>query len=216
MSNPPSPDQVSIPKTVIYPWFFGKMNEAEQALSTPILPLTRRSGLSRGGLMPTVSIPLNHGKTALIDDQDAERVSGFSWYAHFQHDRWYVQTWRQEIRRPLSLHRFILDAPPDILVDHRSGDGLDCRRANLRECSSFGNNQNSRLKRSNTSGFKGVSFKRASGKWVAQIVAFGRHQYLGLFESPVDAALAYDAAARIHFGEFGRFNFPLEDEQGVL
>jgi hypothetical protein len=64
---------------------------------------------------------------------------------------------------------------------------------------------NRRKQRNNTSGFKGV---RAKGRrWMAEIQAGGVYEYLGRFDTPKEAAEAYDAASvRLH-GEYGIRNF---------
>lgn len=56
--------------------------------------------------------------------------------------------------------------------------------------------------------YKGVSFHKLTGRWSAQIGVNRRLHYLGLFDTPEQAAYAYDAAAKEHHGEFARLNFP--------
>lgn len=46
------------------------------------------------------------------------------------------------------------------------------------------------------------------GKYRAQLRLGDKSLYLGRFDNPVDAAKAYDKAAREHFGEFAQVNFP--------
>lgn len=55
---------------------------------------------------------------------------------------------------------------------------------------------------------KGVAFRKASGKWVARICTEGKQIHLGCFEHEIDAAKAYDNAARKCHGEFAGLNFP--------
>lgn len=93
-------------------------------------------------------------------------------------------------------------------VDHINGDGLDCRRGNLRLCTSQGNNQNRRKTKAYTSRFKGVSLDRSRNQWRATIKLNRKLKYLGRFESQRAAAHAYDIAAIKLFGEFARLNFP--------
>ncbi|MCJ7609759.1 AP2 domain-containing protein, partial [Candidatus Bathyarchaeota archaeon] len=45
-------------------------------------------------------------------------------------------------------------------------------------------------------------------KWKARIKLEGQNVYLGSFQTPQEAAYAYDAAARRLFGDFARLNFP--------
>jgi hypothetical protein len=109
-----------------------------------------------------------------------------------------------------------MGAAPGVMVDHRNGDGLDNTRENLRLTCNADNQKNIRFsKRQKRGGFKGVSWNNNAQKWEAGIGAGekranGRRArvYLGIFDDPADAARAYDAAARLHFGEWAALNFP--------
>jgi hypothetical protein len=98
--------------------------------------------------------------------------------------------------------------PENLLVDHRNNDGLDNRRENLRLATPSQNSCNSRRDKSNTySRFRGVSFSKRKQKWFAAIRANGRKLWLGYFNNELDAAKAYDNAARRYHKEFARLNF---------
>jgi hypothetical protein len=105
------------------------------------------------------------------------------------------------------MHRLVLHLPPRLpSVDHVNGDGLDNRRSNLRTASFAGNAHNRGLSSNNRSGFKGVGFESKTGRAVAYIKLGYRTRRLGTFDTPRDAALAYDEAAlRLH-GEYARTN----------
>lgn len=92
--------------------------------------------------------------------------------------------------------------PP--IVDHRNIDGTDNRIKNIRPCSESQNLQNSRRYSNNSSGVKGVSFNKASGKFVASVTKDGRRHHLGFFSSLEDAAVARVARATELHGEFAR------------
>ncbi len=92
--------------------------------------------------------------------------------------------------------------PPEI--DHINGDTRDNRIENLREATHSQNCCNSKLSSANTSGAKGVSFHKPTGKWSAQIRVKGKLTHLGLFPSIVMAAEARKMAEIEHYGEFRR------------
>ena len=157
-----------------------------------------------------IEIPLTQGRVALVDDCDAA-LADTRWYA--RRDRHTFYAYRkgpraEKPRRTFLLHRVILGAARGVEVDHVNGDGLDCRRANLRLASRSQNQANRLHLVSNVSGFRGVSFMRARGRWLASIRVNRRTRNLGAFESPAEAARAYDAAARSAFGPFARLDFP--------
>lgn len=104
------------------------------------------------------------------------------------------------------LHRFLLDAPTGVMVDHKNGNGLDCTRGNLRVANRNQKQHNSGP-RNGTSRFKGV-YRKTKNRWAAQIKARQTYRYLGLFATEEDAASAYDEAAKELHGEFARLNFP--------
>jgi hypothetical protein len=114
----------------------------------------------------------------------------------------------------VALHRLLLQAPAEFHVDHRDGDPLNNRLANLRLCT-HSQNQANRPAMGGASRFKGVATARGCrNRWRAQIQqqrADGtfRRVCLGQFESEEDAARAYDAAALLKYGEFARLNFPV-------
>lgn len=157
-----------------------------------------------------IEIPLTKGFVAIVDDEDAH-LARHNWFAFRGRYTWYAA--RKEPKpgggqRTVCLHREVLGAPARAQVDHCDGNGLDCRRHNLRLASGTQNQGNRRLNRNNKSGFKGVFWYKARGKWTAAIKVGKRRPWLGLFDAPEDAARAYDAAARAAFGEFARTNFP--------
>ena len=56
----------------------------------------------------------------------------------------------------IMIHKFIMNAPKGMCVDHINHDGLDNRRENLRICTYSQNSQNKRLRVDSRSGYKGV------------------------------------------------------------
>lgn len=87
-------------------------------------------------------------------------------------------------------------------IDHINQDKSDNSISNLREASPRQNKYNQGLTTRNTSGFKGVSFHKASGKWRAQINHNNATKYLGLYGTAEEASMAYDKASKEIHGEF--------------
>ena len=95
---------------------------------------------------------------------------------------------------------------PDFL-DHINGKRSHNRIENLRCATGLQNRQNTRSRKDSSSKYLGVSWFQERKKWVAQIKINGKPTYLGIFIDEVEAAKAYDSAAREHFGEFANPNF---------
>ena len=90
-------------------------------------------------------------------------------------------------------------------IDHINNDPADNRLSNLRACTQNQNQHNQKIRKTNTSGYKGVSWHKVRGRWRASIFVNSKQQHLGLFDSPEEAHKAYcEAAARLH-GEFANF-----------
>lgn len=147
-------------------------------------------------------IPLTQGKYAIVDDIDFEYLNQWKWT--FTHGYAYR---KDDKRKNVFMHRFLLQAPKGKLTDHVNGNKLDNRRLNLRLCSPSENQKNQKKNKANTSGFKGVSWDKERKKWAAYINANGRLYHLGRFSIKRVAAEAYDKAAKKLHGEFARLNF---------
>lgn len=155
------------------------------------------------------TISLSKGLITIVDDDDYEFLMQWPWYALKAGDRYYAggsQCYPDGTMDHFLMHRIILRAGPGEFVDHKSRDTLDNRRENIRICTPGQNVMNANLRSDSTTGFKGVSTTQTNGRWRATIQLNGRSKHIGRFDSPTEAAIAYDLEARNHFGEFACTN----------
>lgn len=92
---------------------------------------------------------------------------------------------------------------PDGDIDHINGNKLDNRIENLREVNRSQNMSNiAKPQKNNKSGYIGVFWATREGKWKPVVAHNGKNIYLGLYDTPEDAAIAYNAAATKYHGEY--------------
>lgn len=110
-------------------------------------------------------------------------------------------------RKTIYLHRELMGAKDNQVVDHINGDKFDNRKSNLRLCTRLQNSYN--RKPTKKSGTKGIHYERnrtGHKKWKAYISCNGVKRSLGYYPNKIEAIEAYnEAALRLH-GEFARLN----------
>ena len=146
-------------------------------------------------------IPLTQGKYAIVDPDDYVWLSKYRWYAARAGNTYYAirGQWSKIQRRRLtiSMHRLIIDVPDDMFVDHINHNGLDNRKANLRPATPADNARHARYPKINTSSkYRGVWYNKQTKKWRASIRVNRKRKHLGYFHNEIDAAHAYDEAAK--------------------
>lgn len=166
-------------------------------------------------------IPLTKGKVALVDDADYRYLNRWRWRVIKPDKIFYAIRHSPRIqgkRTEIYMHRQILRLHPGNKkqADHINGDGLDNRRCNLRACTNRENACNQRSQSGRSSKYKGVIWDHRDGKWQVYVKFNGRKKHLGLFNDEVEAAKAYDAAAKLLFGEFAKFNFDAQTDDPQL
>lgn len=149
-------------------------------------------------------IPLTRGFAATIDAEDFERVSNVHWHTKMSSGNPYAK--RGIGKQCEQMSNFILGVPMGVIVDHKNLNTLDNRKTNLRVATMSQNVINRDKPSTNKSGFKGVCQRKGSLKYRAQIKIKGKKIHIGEFDNKIDAALAYNAAPLLHFGEFARLN----------
>ncbi len=157
-------------------------------------------------------IPLTQRRYAIVDPADYTRLAEYKWHANRSRTTFYAQRkkWLPELKKEVTvrMHRHILNVPDNLLVDHINGNGLDNRRANLRPATHSQNTCNIGKYQLSRSRYKGVTWHKARRRWNARIRSNRRTISLGYFDNELDAAKAYDVAAREHHRQFARPNFP--------
>lgn len=166
-----------------------------------------------GGVLIPLGGEKYKGLSTIVDPEDVPLVSQHRW-AGFSpsgaRDRKivYAKGYVPGPKYPF-LHRFLLGVTDSkIIVDHINHNGLDNRRCNLRIGSQRDNMLNRRPNRQATSRFKGVSSCKRTGRWLAFIGVNGKTKNLGTYQAEIEAAMAYDRAARVLFGPNAFLNFP--------
>lgn len=144
----------------------------------------------------------NGRKTALVDVEDYDKLSGSDWFVMKDRNIEYAARSIGN-KRIEKLHFRILGIKN---IDHINGDGLDNRRKNLRPATTRQNGQNRGKFAPAYSKFKGVSWHIRDRRWVASIRAECKDIWLGSFTDEKLAAAAYNKAAKKHFGSFARLN----------
>lgn len=153
----------------------------------------------------------------MVDDEDYEWLSKYYW--NITNNTTTTNYARSSCfgKPSVRMHRLIMglgDWKTDkIFVDHIDGNGLNNQKSNLRLCDKSQNGANRRKIKHSTS-YTGVRRIKPYNKYyhTAQIKVKGKSIHLGCFlgtsEGAVEAAKAYDSAAKKYFGEFANLNFP--------
>lgn len=141
----------------------------------------------------------------LVDDEDFEYLNQFNWYVMKHGNTFYAArcvpfNGKQIINM---MHGTLLNSKG---IDHVDLNGLNNQKSNLRFCTQSQNNMNRGKKKNAASKYKGVYFDKNARKWRADIRINSKPIYLGLFDSEIKAAKAYNRKAKELFKEFANLN----------
>ena len=139
-------------------------------------------------------------KKLLLDKEDKYLLEKHSFYFVGAKNNKYPAT---EIKkRTVYLHHLILPKKKGFEVDHINRDVMDNRRENLRYVTSSQNGMNRGMMKSNTSGYRGVTWDKKTEKWRARIGLNGKQIWLGYFDDIEEAATAYKKKALELFEQY--------------
>lgn len=160
--------------------------------------------------MPTIRTV--EGYEVQVDEKFYPEAKQYDWVVRENRNgsKKYVARWCNEKRAWLRMHREVWlfhrkRIPEGINIDHQDTNSFNNQIKNLREATYSQNNANRRVYSTSETGLKGVG-RRGDGKYTARICVDGKRKSLGVFETPEQAAAAYDTAAVTYFGEFAHTN----------
>lgn len=144
----------------------------------------------------SVIMTTNQGVDFIFDLKDLDKVRKYSWC--LSRTGYLVANINGKVTK---LHRYILDAPSNFVVDHINRDPKDNRLINLRLCSTSQNNKNTSLQKNNKLSYPGIR-KTKHGKFNVRITCNRSEIHVGNYETFEEAVSARKQAEVEYFGEF--------------
>lgn len=186
-----------------------RTTEYRQAMSASVKRARAKmtAAVNAERIKPTGEVMLSNGMTCWVDPEDIPLIRDRVWIAFKSHRTPNTYYARSSARPAVFMHVLLMGKREGHFVDHRDHDGLNNRRSNLRWATQSQNCVNTTKLARGSSGYRGVSRTR-NGRFHAAIHVNKTCIGLGNHLTAEDAARAYDKAARQHFGEFARLNFP--------
>lgn len=140
------------------------------------------------------------GEKFYFDLEDYDKIKNFYWENN--HGYAVARIYELENQEYIYMHRLIIGAKNEEIVDHIDRNRLNNFKNNLRITDNSGNARNASLAKNNTSGITGVTFDKRNNKWIAQITTHYQNKRLGSFINKEDAIRARLCAEKEYFGEF--------------
>lgn len=135
----------------------------------------------------------------LIDINDVEKIKLYKWALSGGRIK-YVTSINND--HQLLLHRLIMNANDNQMVDHINHNTLDNRKSNLRLSNNITNHQNMKIRSNNTSGVPGVGWSKKYNKWRSRIKVNKKEIHLGYFDDFNEAVKVRKEAEQKYFGEY--------------
>ena len=140
----------------------------------------------------------NGNKLFLLDKKFEYLLKEYYW---FTNNRGYICA-KNKNQKNIMVHRIITNCPNNLIVDHINHKLWDNRLCNLRICNQSKNCMNAKLSYINTSGYKGVNFRKSDNRWVARININKKRIVIGAFDNKEDAIKARKEAENKYYKEY--------------
>ena len=136
-----------------------------------------------------VIIASNTKRHFFIDKEDFEKIKKYRWY---EDGSGYLISYKRETDETCNvrLHRIIMDAKRECVVDHIDRNPLNNRKSNLRICTKQQNSFNQSIRKESKSGIIGVCWNEANKNWRAYITLSYKRKNLGSYQNKKDAITA--------------------------
>lgn len=151
---------------------------------------------------------------AIVDDEDYYWLSQWNWNAVSIKNKLYVRRSKKKgilksgIKYEVFIHRVIMKCTDsNLVVDHIDNNPLNNQKSNLRVCTKAENNRNTSSHKDSSSKYLGVTYDKARKKWNAQLMVNGKRVLTKRYTTEIEAAYAYDTAAKLHVGQYANLNF---------
>lgn len=149
---------------------------------------------------------LSSGYIIEVDDEDAHFLDEYlisTMQTKFGNTRYAIVRDKTKRTYITLLHRLILNIKDkNIIVDHKNGNGLDCKKINLRIASKSQNQWNRRRSVNFT---KGIWFRKDRNKWHLRFLKNNKIIFEKLYATEAEAINARQELIQIHYKEFDGF-----------
>jgi len=145
----------------------------------------------------TIEFITTNDEMAYIDKKHKYLLDCFYWGLNSQG---YLQT--RAGNKLVRMHHALLGQPINLVIDHINRNKKDNREENLRICTQLNNSRNFTLHKNNSSGIRGVSKVKSTGKWRARISIRGKEINLGHYEKLEDAKKAREKGEEKYFKNY--------------
>ena len=156
-------------------------------------------------------IKLINGKFTQVDDEDFEYLNQWRWSCKNKGTELYAQA--RIGTKVIAMHRVIMKCSigDGKIIDHKDMNGLNNQKSNLRFATKAQNNANKKCQSNKVGGVVYLGVYRHITKNIRKpdavfYTARIRTKHLGSFKTQLDAAKAYNEAAKKYHGEFARLN----------